>query len=74
MLALLDAVQLLTTIQGDLALAARGMEVDQKELASALKKADADSAEAVAMRYLVKPQIAAPAPAPAPEPDLDPEQ
>ena len=70
MSALLDAVQLLTTFQGDLALAARGMEVDQKELASALKKADADSAEAVAMRYLVKPQVAAPAP----EPDPDPEQ
>lgn len=70
MLALLDAVQLLTTFQGDLALAARGMEVDQKELASALKKADADSAEAVAMRYLVKPQVATSAP----EPDPDPEQ
>lgn len=67
MLALLDAVQLLTTFQGDLALASRGMEVDQKELAAALKKADADSAEAVAMRYLVKPQVAAPAPVPDPD-------
>lgn len=69
MLALLDAVQLLTTFQGDLALASRGMEVDQKELAAALKKADADSAEAVAMRYLVKPQVAAPAPVPDPDPE-----
>lgn len=67
MLALLDAVQLLTTFQGDLALAARGMEVDQTELASAMQDADADSAEAVAMSYLVKPQAAAPAPDPDPQ-------
>lgn len=68
----LDAVQMLLAVQGDLALAARGVEVDQKELASALKKADADSAEAVAMRYLVKPEAAAPAPAP--QPVADPEE
>lgn len=69
-----DAIQMLLAVQGDLALAARGVEVDQKELASALKKADVDSAEAVAMQYLVKPQAAAPAPAPAPEPAPDPQE
>jgi len=67
MLAIFDAIQLLTTFQGDLALASRGMEVDQADLATAMQDADADSAEAVAMRYLVKPQAAAPAPDPDPQ-------
>jgi hypothetical protein len=67
MLAIFDAIQLLTTFQGDLALASRGMEVDQAELATAMQDADVDSAEAVAMRYLVKPQAAAPAPDPDPQ-------
>lgn len=60
----LEAVQLLVAVTGDLALAARGLEVDQAKLASAIADADADSAEAVAMRYLVKPQAAASAPDP----------
>jgi hypothetical protein len=64
-----DAVQLLLAVQGDLALAARGMEVDQAELTTAMQEADADSAEAVAMRYLVKPQVeVVPKPAPVPKP------
>jgi hypothetical protein len=62
-----EAVQLLMAVQGDLALAARGMEVDQAELAEAIADADADSAEAVAMRYLVKPQAAALVPDPDPK-------
>jgi hypothetical protein len=59
---LADAVKMLTAVEGDLALAARGIEVDQKELAAALAKANADSAEAVVMRMLVK--AAQPEPAP----------
>lgn len=49
-----DIVEMLVACQGDLALAARGIEVDQDELTEALAIADADSAEAVAMRYLIK--------------------
>lgn len=57
-----DAVKMLTAVQGDLALAARGIEVDQKELSAALAKASADSAEAVVMQLLVRPtkMVAAP--------------
>jgi len=63
-----DAVKMLTAVEGDLALAARGIEVDQKELAAALAKANADSAEALVMRMLVKaPQAAEPPPPPPPE-------
>lgn len=50
-----DAVKMLTAVEGDLALAARGIEVDQAELKAALAKATADSAEAVVMRLLLKP-------------------
>lgn len=59
-----DAVKMLVQVQGDLALAARGIEVDQKELAAALAKANADSAEAVVMRMLAKAPQAAPPPPP----------
>lgn len=61
-----DAVKMLTAVSGDLSLAARGIDVDQKELAAAMAKASADSAETVVMRLLVKP--AAPQPAPQSEP------
>lgn len=50
-----DAVKFLTAVRGDLALAARGVDVDQKELAAAIAKAPADSADAVVMRMLVRP-------------------
>ena len=50
-----DAVKMLTAVSGDLSLAARGLVVDQKELAAAMAKAPADSAEAVVMRLLVRP-------------------
>lgn len=59
-----DAVKMLTAVQGDLALAARGIDVDQKELAAAMAKASADSADAVVMRLLVKPTVTPPAPPP----------
>lgn len=49
-----DAIKMLVLCRGDIALAARGIEVDQDELAEAMTAVDADSAEAVAMRYLVK--------------------
>lgn len=50
-----DAVKLLTSVYGDLSVAARGIEVDQKELSAALAKAAPDSAEAVVLPLLVKP-------------------
>lgn len=56
-----DAVEMLVAVQGDLVLAARGIEVDQNELADAIAENPVDSAEAVVMRLLVK------APAPPPE-------
>lgn len=60
-----DAVKMLMAVKGDLALAARGMEVNQSELKAALAKATADSAEAVVMRLLLKPDApVAPEPAP----------
>lgn len=50
-----DAVKLLTSVYGDLSVAARGIEVDQKELSAALAKVEPDSAEAVVLPLLVKP-------------------
>lgn len=58
-----DAVKTLIAVEGDLALAARGIQVDQKELAAAMAKVQADSAEAVVMRLLVRAQPPAPPPA-----------
>ncbi len=49
-----DAVKMLTAVKGDLALAARGIEVDQTELTAALAKALADSADAVVMKLLAR--------------------
>lgn len=49
-----EAVKMLVLCQGDLALAARGIEVDQDELAETILAVDPDTAEAVVMRYLVK--------------------
>lgn len=50
-----DAVKLLTSTYGDLAVMARGIQVDQAELSAALAKAAPDSADAVVLRLLVKP-------------------
>lgn len=49
-----DAVKMLTAVKGDLALAARGIEVDQTELTAAIAKAPADSADAVVMKLLIR--------------------
>lgn len=49
-----DAIKMLVLCQGDLALAARGIDVDQDALAETMAVVDADTAEAVVMRYLVK--------------------
>lgn len=49
-----DAVEMLAQVQGDLALAVRGIEVDQDELADAMDEYPSDSAEAVVMRLLVR--------------------
>ena len=58
-----DAVEMLTEVRGDLALAARGIEVDQDELADALDENPADSAEAVVLRLLIRqPQAVMPPP------------
>lgn len=49
-----DAVKLLTSVYGDLSVAARGIEVDQKELSAALAKAAPGSVEEVVLPLLVK--------------------
>jgi hypothetical protein len=47
-----EAVDILCTTYQDLVLVARGLEVDQDELAEALEGVEPDSAEAVAMNLL----------------------
>lgn len=57
-----DAVEMLMEVRGDLVLAARGIEVDQDELAAAIAENPVDSAEAVVMRLLVRQPTAVPPP------------
>jgi hypothetical protein len=51
---LLEAIEILTTTYQSLDVVASGLPVDAKEVADALAKADADSAEYVALQALAK--------------------
>lgn len=57
-----DALAVLTTTYQDMALMARGMDIDPAEIASALLTAEADSAEGVALRMLAQMYPVPPAP------------
>lgn len=54
MTTLAEAIEILTTTYSSLDSVAQGLQVDAKEVADALAKADSDTAEAVALAVLAK--------------------
>ena len=54
MATLKEVLEIMTSSYSDLAMLARGQVVDANELAKAIKKADPDSAEMVALQALAK--------------------